>query len=230
MQAARCSQCGVPFCQIHCPLQNNIPDWLKLTAEGRLEKAYAISSATNNFPEICGRICPQDKLCEGNCVIEKDFGSVTIGAVEKYITETAFENGWVKPIGRLSESGFSVGIIGAGPAGLAAADMLRRQGHAVHVYDRYDRAGGLPLFTASLISSLKNILVQRRYELLKESGIIFHLNADIKNIEELRERHDGVLIATGVYKSREIDIPDCSLDNIIPAPALPHRQQPQGLG
>src|SRR4051812_1801242 len=97
-QSSRCSQCGIPFCQIHCPLQNNIPDWLKLTAEGRLEEAYAISSATNTFPEVCGRICPQDKLCEGNCVIEKDFGSVTIGSVEKYITETAFENGWVKPI------------------------------------------------------------------------------------------------------------------------------------
>ena len=96
-QASRCSQCGVPFCQVHCPLGNNIPDWLKLTAEGRLEEAYEVSSATNNFPEICGRICPQDRLCEGNCVIEKGFESVTIGAVERYITDTAFEMGWVKP-------------------------------------------------------------------------------------------------------------------------------------
>ena len=97
-QSARCSQCGVPFCQIHCPLHNNIPDWLKLTAEGRLEEAYELSSATNNFPEICGRICPQDRLCEGNCVIEKGFEAVTIGSVEKFITDTAWAQGWVKPI------------------------------------------------------------------------------------------------------------------------------------
>src|SRR5438034_4827134 len=132
-QAARCSQCGVPFCQVHCPLHNNIPDWLKLTAEGRLDEAYELSSATNNFPEICGRICPQDRLCEGNCVIEKGFESVTIGAVEKYITETAFMEGWVKPIEVARELDKSVAIIGAGPAGLAAADMLRRKGHTVHV-------------------------------------------------------------------------------------------------
>src|ERR1700744_4753637 len=106
-QAARCSQCGVPFCQVHCPLHNNIPDWLKLTAEGRLDEAYELSSATNNFPEICGRICPQDRLCEGNCVIEKGFESVTIGAVERFITDTAFENGWVKPLRPRAERGQS---------------------------------------------------------------------------------------------------------------------------
>ena len=145
-QASRCSQCGIPFCQVHCPLENNIPDWLKLTAEGRLEEAYATSSATNNFPEICGRICPQDRLCEGNCVIEKDFRSVTIGSVEKYITETAFKNGWVKPITPAQERKESIGIIGAGPAGLAAAEQLRKQGYQVHIYDRYDRAGGLLIY------------------------------------------------------------------------------------
>src|SRR5277367_3983970 len=138
-QAARCAQCGVPFCQVHCPLSNNIPDWLKLTVEGRLQEAYEISSATNNFPEICGRICPQDRLCEGNCVIEKGFHSVTIGAVERYITDTAFEEGWIKPAKPKRELAQSVGIVGAGPAGLAAADMLRRRGYQVHVYDRYDR-------------------------------------------------------------------------------------------
>src|SRR5476651_1984874 len=109
MQAARCSQCGIPFCQIHCPLQNNIPDWLKLTAEGRLREAYEVSSATNTFPEICGRICPQDRLCEGNCVIEHGFGSVTIGSVEKYLTENAFAEGWVKPIMPRRERPQSVG-------------------------------------------------------------------------------------------------------------------------
>jgi glutamate synthase (NADPH/NADH) small chain len=218
LQASRCSQCGVPFCQIHCPLQNNIPDWLKLTAEGRLEEAYQISSATNTFPEICGRICPQDKLCEGNCVIEKDFDSVTIGSVEKYITETAFENGWVKPPMPMRENGLSVGIIGAGPAGLAAADMLRRKGYEVHIYDRYDRMGGLLIYGIPNFKLEKHV-VERRRKLLEEAGIIFHLNFEVgkdAKLEELRSRHDAVLIATGVYKNREIDI-SSELGNIVPA-------------
>ena len=109
-QASRCSQCGIPFCQVHCPLGNNIPDWLKLTAEGRLEEAYEVSSATNNMPEVCGRICPQDRLCEGNCVIEKGFNAVTIGSVEKYITDTAWDKGWVKPITPRIERDQFVGI------------------------------------------------------------------------------------------------------------------------
>ena len=128
-QASRCSQCGVPYCQTHCPLHNNIPDWLRLTAEGRLQEAYELSQATNTFPEICGRICPQDRLCEGNCVIEQaGHGTVTIGAIEKYITDTAWEKGWVKPNMPISERVETVGIIGAGPAGLAAADILRSKG------------------------------------------------------------------------------------------------------
>jgi glutamate synthase (NADPH/NADH) small chain len=143
-QAGRCSQCGVPFCQVHCPLQNNVPDWLKMTAEGRLEEAYELSQATNNMPEVCGRICPQDRLCEGNCVIEQSgHGTVTIGSIEKYITDTAWEKGWVKPLRPGRELGKSVAIIGAGPAGLAAAEQLRLKGYSVTIYDRYDRAGGL---------------------------------------------------------------------------------------
>ncbi len=218
-QSSRCSQCGIPYCQIHCPLQNNIPDWLKLTAEGRLEEAYALSSNTNNFPEICGRICPQDRLCEGNCVIEKDFKSVTIGSIEKYITETAFENGWVKPVSVSKESGFSVGIIGAGPAGLAAADMLRRNGHEVHVYDRYDRVGGLLIYGIPNFK-LEKTIVERRHKLLAESGIHFHLGVDIGGkigFEDLRKKHQAVLIATGVYKSRVIEVPNSNLENIFPA-------------
>jgi glutamate synthase (NADPH) small chain len=169
VQASRCSQCGIPFCQVHCPLQNNIPDWLKLTAEGRLEEAYAVSSATNTFPEICGRICPQDRLCEGNCVIEPGFGAVTIGSIEKYITETAFDEGWVKPITVTRETGKSIGIIGAGPAGLAAADWLRREGHEVHVYDRYDRTGGLMIYGIPNFKLEKSV-VQRRHALPAGSG------------------------------------------------------------
>jgi len=231
-QSARCSQCGIPYCQIHCPLQNNIPDWLKLTAEGRLEEAYAISSATNTFPEICGRICPQDKLCEGNCVIEKDFKSVTIGSVEKYITETAFANGWVKPIKVKKESGLSVGIIGAGPAGLAAADMLRRKGHAVHVYDRYDRVGGLMIYGIPNFKLEKEVVL-RRHQLLKDSGIEFHLGVDIGgkiSLADLQNKHDAILIATGVYKSRSMEVPNSSLENIVPALAYLTASNKNNLG
>ena len=175
-QSSRCSQCGVPYCQIHCPLSNNIPDWLKLTAEGRLEEAYEISSATNNMPEVCGRICPQDRLCEGNCVIERaGHGTVTIGSIEKFITDTAFEEGWVKPIKVKKNLGQSVGIIGAGPAGLAAAEQLRKIGYEITVYDKYDRPGGLLIYGIPNFKLEKNI-VERRTKLLKEGGIKFELN------------------------------------------------------
>ena len=218
-QASRCSQCGVPFCQVHCPLSNNIPDWLKLTAEGRLEEAYEVSSATNTFPEICGRICPQDRLCEGNCVIEKGFESVTIGAVERYITDTAFENGWVKPALPRFERPESVGVIGAGPGGLAAAEALRRLGYQVHVYDRYDRVGGLMIYGIPGFKLEKDIVI-RRWKLLEEQGIVFHLGADIGgalSFEALRAKHDSVLIATGVYKPRDIGGPGAGLPGIVPA-------------
>ena len=138
-----------------------------LTAEDRVQEAYEISSATNTFPEICGRICPQDRLCEGNCVIEQaGHGTVTIGAVENYITETAFENGWVKPPKPVRELDQSVGIIGAGPAALAAADVLRRKGYQVHIYDRYDRAGGLLVYGIPNFKLDKSI-VTRRVELFE---------------------------------------------------------------
>ena len=218
-QASRCSQCGVPFCQVNCPLHNNIPDWLMLTAEDRLEEAYQLSSATNTFPEICGRICPQDRLCEGNCVIEKGFESVTIGAVEKYITETAFEEGWVVPVQPAYEREQSVGIIGAGPAGLAAADQLRRKGYQVTVYDRYDRVGGLLIYGIPGFKLEKEI-VTRRAELLSESGITFVLNCEIGTditFDEIRDKHDAVLIATGVYKARELKMPGSGLGGVVPA-------------
>jgi glutamate synthase (NADPH/NADH) small chain len=218
-QASRCSQCGVPFCQVHCPLSNNIPDWLKLTAEGRLEEAYEVASATNNFPEICGRICPQDRLCEGNCVIERGFDSVTIGSVERYITDTAFERGWVKPVAPRRELPQSVGIIGAGPGGLAAAEQLRRRGYQVHVYDRYDRVGGLMIYGIPNFKLEKDIVV-RRWKLLEEGGIVFHLNVEIGRdltFADLRARHDAVLITTGVYKPRDIGGPGSGLPGIVAA-------------
>ncbi len=218
-QSSRCSQCGIPFCSIHCPLSNNIPDWLKLTAEGRLEEAYEISSATNTFPEICGRICPQDRLCEGNCVIEKGFESVTIGAVERYITDTAFEKGWVKPIAPTRERPESIGIIGAGPAGLAAAEALRSRGYKVTVYDRHDRVGGLMIYGIPGFKLEKDIVL-RRWKWLEDGGIEFVLNADINgaiSFASLRDKHDAVLVATGVYQPREIAGPGSGLPGIVPA-------------
>jgi glutamate synthase (NADPH/NADH) small chain len=209
-QSSRCSQCGVPYCQTHCPLHNNIPDWLRLTAEGRLQEAYEISQATNTFPEICGRICPQDRLCEGNCVIEQSgHGTVTIGSIEKYITDTAWEQGWVKPAAPREERAESVGIIGAGPGGLAAADMLRRAGVQVTIYDRYDRAGGLLTYGIPGFKLEKDV-VERRNAQLAEGGVTFELNCDVGvdlSFGAIRGKHDAVIIATGVYKTREIEAP-----------------------
>jgi glutamate synthase (NADPH/NADH) small chain len=209
-QASRCSQCGVPYCQTHCPLHNNIPDWLRLTAEGRLKEAYEVSQATNTFPEICGRICPQDRLCEGNCVIEQSgHGTVTIGSVEKYITDTAWENGWVQAIKPHTERTESVGIIGAGPGGLAAADVLRRQGVQVTIYDRYDRAGGLLTYGIPGFKLEKDV-VMRRNDQLAEGGVKFELNCNVGvdiSFADIRAKHDAVIIATGVYKTREIQAP-----------------------
>ena len=194
-QSSRCSQCGVPFCQIHCPLSNNIPDWLKLTAEGRLEEAYQLSESTNNMPEVCGRICPQDKLCEGNCVIEQSgHGTVTIGSIEKFLTENAWNKGWIKPINVFQEKKQSVGIIGAGPAGLACAEQLRKKGYQITIYDRYDRAGGLLIYGIPNFK-LEKFVVERRTKLLMESGIKLIQNYEIgknSSLKELREKHDAI--------------------------------------
>jgi len=219
-QASRCSQCGVPYCQSHCPLHNNIPDWLRLTATGRLHEAYEISQATNTFPEICGRICPQDRLCEGNCVIEQSgHGTVTIGSVEKYITDTAWEQGWVKPITPSQERPESVGIIGAGPGGLAAADRLRRAGLQVTVYDRYDRSGGLLTYGIPGFKLEKDV-VMRRNKQLEDGGVTFVLNCNVGediSFAEIREKHDFVVIATGVYKTRDLGGPGAGAAGIVRA-------------
>ena len=219
-QASRCSQCGVPYCQSHCPLHNNIPDWLRLTATGRLQEAYETSQATNTFPEICGRICPQDRLCEGNCVIEQSgHGTVTIGAVEKYITDTAWDQGWVQPIKPAQERSESVGIIGAGPGGLAAADMLRRAGVKVTIYDRYDRAGGLLTYGIPGFKLEKDV-VMRRNQLLADGGVEFVMNCNVGqdiSFDDIRAKHDAVIIATGVYKSRDLEMPGSGATGIVKA-------------
>ncbi|WP_165321887.1 NAD(P)-dependent oxidoreductase [Rhizorhabdus phycosphaerae] len=219
-QASRCSQCGVPYCATHCPLHNHIPDWLRLTTEGRLREAYELSNATSTMPEICGRICPQDRLCEGNCVIEfAGHGAVTIGSVEKYITDTAWERGWVEPVQVGPARGQSVGVIGAGPAGLTVAELMRARGYDVHVYDRHDRAGGLLTYGIPGFK-LEKPVVMRRVQRLIDAGIVFHQGFEVgrdATLAELRERHDAVLIATGVYKPRAIKAPGVGSTGIVEA-------------
>ena len=219
-QASRCSQCGIPFCQTHCPLHNNIPDWLRMTAEGRLQEAYELSQATNSMPEICGRICPQDRLCEGSCTIEQSgHGTVTIGAVERYLTDKAWEEGWVQPLVPGRPRGQSVGIIGAGPAGLAAAERLVEMGYAVTVYDRHDRAGGLLIYGIPSFKLEKDV-VMRRTERLEAGGVRFELNFEVGHdatLDDLRDRHDSVLIATGVYAARDLVVPGAGSAGVTPA-------------
>lgn len=229
-QASRCSQCGVPFCQSACPLQNNIPDWLKLAATGRLEEAYQISSQTNPLPEICGRICPQDRLCEGNCVIEQStHGAVTIGAIERFITETAFANNWVAPLKAAKQKPQSVGIIGLGPAGIAAAQRLLADGYKVTIYDRYNRGGGLLVYGIPSFK-LEKDAVLRRIDELTAAGAEIKYNTDIgKNLafSEVQKSHDAILIATGVYKPRSLGKDG---DNVIEALAYLTSSNKIGFG
>ena len=221
------------ICQIHCPLHNNIPDWLKLAAEDRFQEASELVHATNNMPEVCGRICPQDRLCEGNCVIEQSgYKTVTIGSVEKYITDYAWEKDWINPIKVTKEINQSIGIIGAGPAGLACTEELRKSGYKITIYDRYDRPGGLLIYGIPNFK-LEKFIVERRTNLLKKSGIIFKQNIEIgKNLtlDELKKKHDALLIATGVYKSRETNLTGNNLKNIFPAMEFLTASNRKGLG
>jgi len=232
-QASRCSQCGVPFCQTHCPLHNNIPDWLRMTAEGRLEEAYALSQATNSMPEICGRICPQDRLCEGNCVIEQSgHGTVTIGAVERYLSDKAWESGWVRPLVAAAERSQAVGIIGAGPAGLAAAERLRELGYKVTVYDRHDRPGGLLVYGIPGFKLEKEV-VERRTRRLAEGGVEYVLDFEVgrdATLEQLRAKHDSILIATGVYAARDMTVPGAGSAGVVPALDYLIASNRKGLG
>ena len=219
-QSSRCSQCGVPFCQNKCPLHNDIPDWLRLTAEGRLREAYELSQATSTLPEVCGRICPQDRLCEGDCVVEQaGFGTITIGAVESYLSDLAWAEGWVQPIRPARDRAQSVGIVGAGPAGLSAADVLRSKGYLVTVYDRYDRPGGLLTYGIPGFKLDKQV-VMRRAERLAEGGVVFRYGCEIGrdvSFADLRAKHDAVFVGTGVYKAKELACPGSGAEGVTKA-------------
>jgi glutamate synthase (NADPH/NADH) small chain len=232
-QSSRCAQCGVPFCQSGCPLQNNIPDWLRLAAEGRAEEAWRQSEATSTMPEICGRICPQDRLCEGACTLEQSgWETVTIGSVERWLGDMAFENGWVEPIRPRVERGLSVGVIGAGPAGMAAADRLRSAGYAVTIYDRHDRAGGLLMYGIPGFKLEKHV-VRRRLDRLVEGGVTFRLGVDVGGdlpFAEVRAAHDAVLVATGVYQARRLTAPGCGSAGVIAALDYLIASNRKGLG
>jgi glutamate synthase (NADPH/NADH) small chain len=188
-----------------------------LAAAGRLEEAYRVSSATNSMPEICGRICPQDRLCEGLCVLEQSgHESVTIGAVEKFITDTAWDEGWVQGPKPTAERRQSIGIIGSGPGGLAAAERLRAKGFQVHVYDRHDRAGGLLIYGIPSFKLEKDI-VERRTRLLADSGVVFHQNFEIgrdASLDDLRRKHAALIVATGVYQPRPLSVPGADLPGV----------------
>jgi glutamate synthase (NADPH/NADH) small chain len=211
-QASRCEQCGTPYCQIFCPLHNNIPDWLKLTAEGRLDEAYARAQETNNFPEICGRICPQDRLCEAKwaCTLEQaGHGTVTIGAIERYITDNAWKEGWVRPRRPRRERAQRVAVLGAGPAGMAAAEELRALGYQVDLYDRHARMGGLMAYGIPGFKLEKHV-VERRAALLRAAGVRFHPGITLGRevtLADLRAGHDAVVLAFGAYAAKALDVP-----------------------
>ncbi|HAV50342.1 MAG TPA: dihydropyrimidine dehydrogenase, partial [Brevundimonas sp.] len=232
-QSSRCAQCGVPFCQSGCPLENAIPDWLKLAAEGRLEEAWRASEATSALPEICGRICPQDRLCEGACTLERaGWETVTIGSVERWLGDMAFKEGWIEPIRPVRERDASIGIVGSGPAGLAAADRLRGLGYAVTIYERQDRAGGLLMYGIPGFK-LEKPVVQRRIDRLIESGVSFELGVEIGrdlSFEALRSRHQAVLLAAGVYAARRLAVPGCGTNGVVPALAYLTASNRKGLG
>ena len=200
-QSARCLGCGNPYCEWKCPVHNYIPDWLKLIEQGNLFEAAEMSHRTNSLPEICGRICPQDRLCEGACTLNDGFGAVTIGAVEKYITDTALEQGWRPDLSGIKPTDWRVAVVGAGPAGLACADVLARNGIQAVVFDRYPRIGGLLTFGIPSFKLEKHV-VETRHQILQEMGIQFRLDTEVGrdvSFESLLEDYDAVFLGMGAY-------------------------------
>ena len=208
-QADRCLECGNPYCEWKCPVHNYIPNWLKLIAEGNIIEAAELSHNTNSLPEICGRVCPQDRLCEGACTLNDGFGAVTIGSIEKYISDTAFEQGWRPDLSKVKDTGKKVAVIGAGPAGLGCADVLTRNGVNVTVFDRHPEIGGLLMFGIPEFKLEKEV-VQNRRKIFEEMGITFKLNIEVgKDIpfQTILDEYDSVFLGMGAYNSMKADIP-----------------------
>ena len=208
-QAHRCLECGNPYCEWKCPVHNYIPNWLKLASEGNILKAVELSHQTNTLPEVCGRVCPQDRLCEGACTLEDGFGAVTIGSVEKYITDTALAMGWRPDMSSVVDSGKKVAIVGAGPAGLGCADILARAGVAVTVFDSYPEIGGLLTFGIPEFKLEKSVMTLRR-EVFEGMGITFELNTEIGKdlaFETLLNDYDAVFLGMGTYNSMKGGFP-----------------------
>jgi len=208
-QAERCIACGNPYCQWKCPVHNYIPDWLKLAGEGRIMEAAELAHQTNSLPEICGRICPQDRLCEGACTLNTEFGAVTIGAIERHITDTAFAKGWRPDLSGVKETGYKVAIIGAGPAGLACADVLARHGVKAIVYDKHPEIGGLLSFGIPEFK-LEQKVIKTRRRILEGMGIEFVLDTNIGkeiSFNEVLENHDAVFLGLGTYTAMKGGMP-----------------------
>lgn len=215
-QADRCLECGNPYCEWKCPVHNYIPNWLKLAAEGNIIEAVELSHQTNTLPEVCGRVCPQDRLCEGACTLNDDFGAVTIGSVEKYITDTAFAMGWKPDVSGVEWTGKKVAIVGAGPAGLACADVLTRAGVKAVVFDRYPEIGGLLTFGIPEFKLEKSVMSRRR-EVFEEMGIEFCLNTEVgKDIgfQSLMDDYDAVFLGMGTYTAMKGGFPGEELGGV----------------
>jgi glutamate synthase (NADPH/NADH) small chain len=218
-QAGRCLDCGNPYCEAKCPVHNYIPNWLQLVQEGRILEAAALCHETNPLPEMCGRVCPQDRLCEGACTLNDDFGAVTIGAVEKYIVDTAFAQGWRPDLSKVVATGKHVAVIGAGPAGLACADRLVRSGIAVTVFDRYEQIGGLMQFGIPSFKLDKAVIATRR-EVLEGMGVVFKLGVEIGRhltLEHLLTGYDAVFLGLGAYRYTDGGLPGQDLAGVLPA-------------
>jgi glutamate synthase (NADPH/NADH) small chain len=208
-QADRCIECGNPYCEWKCPVHNYIPNWLKLVAEGNLMEAVEMSHKTNSLPEVCGRICPQDRLCEGACTLNTGFGAVTIGSVEKYITDKAIEQGWKPDLSQVVATGKKVAVVGAGPAGIACADVLTRNGVSCVVFDRYPEIGGLLTFGIPPFKLEKEVILTRR-RMFEEMGIEFRLNTEVGRdigFEQLLADYDAVFLGMGTYTSMRGNLP-----------------------
>ena len=215
-QAHRCLACGNPYCEWKCPVHNFIPDWLKLISEGNIFEAAELSHQTNSLPEVCGRVCPQDRLCEGACTLNDGFGAVTIGSAEKYITDTALSMGWRPDMSKVVPNGKRVAVIGAGPAGLGCADVLARSGVEVTVFDRYPEIGGLLTFGIPEFKLEKSVM-QRRREVFEGMGIQFRLNTNVGTditIQEIVDGYDAVFMGTGTYNSMKGGFPGEDLPGV----------------